>query len=127
MKALARVAGAAAAILIFVTAAGAVPGRAYVLWTGSKVYAHRADGAPLRTTNGGRSWRVVRELSDYGKVTFASPTRGWLAGLRSLRTVDGGSTWHRQPLPAPSGYRGRLVLLAAPLLRASGCPRRTVR
>jgi photosystem II stability/assembly factor-like uncharacterized protein len=206
MKALARVAGAAAAILILGSAAGAVPGRAYVLWTGSKVYvtkdghawrqvtprsavrpgtfraidavtfpsaregwliasdcatgrgsvyrtqdggrswrtyafhAHScAAGAnfsldvlndkrawvlqneptgPMarlyRTTNGGRSWRAVRELSDYGKVTFVSPTRGWLAGQRLLRTVDGGSTWHRQSLPAPSGYRGRLVLLAAP-------------
>jgi len=202
----AQVVAAGVAFLILGTAAGAVPRRAYVLWTGSKVYvtedgqawrqvtprgavrpgtfraidavafrrtregwliasdcatgrgsvyrtldggrswrtyafhAHSCAGGAnfsldvlnderawvvqneptgptarlYRTTNGGRSWQVVRELADYGKVVFVSPTEGWLAGLHLLRTADGGRTWHRQSLPAPRGYRGRLVLLTAP-------------
>jgi len=207
MKALARVACAAAAFLILVTAAGAVPGRAYVLWTGSKVYvtedgrawrqvtprgavrpgtfraidavafqgaregwliasdcaigrgsvyrsfdggrhwrayafhAHSCVGGAnfsldvdsdsrawvlqneptgpnsrvFRTTDGGRSWRIVSKLATYGgKVAFVSPRDGWLAGQRLLRTVDGGRSWQIQPLPAPHGYSGRLVLLTAP-------------
>jgi len=125
MKALARVACAAAAFLILVTAAGAVPGRAYVLWTGSKVYVSRAwvlqneptgpNSRVFRTTDGGRSWRIVSKLATYGgKVAFVSPRDGWLAGQRLLRTVDGGRSWQIQPLPAPHGYSGRLVLLTAP-------------
>ena len=202
----AHVVAAVVAFLILGTAAGAVPGRAYVLWTGSKVYvtddglawrqvtprgavkpgtfraidavafrgtregwliasdcatgrgsvyrsfdggrswrtyafhAHSCAGGAnfsldvlngklawvlqneptsptarlYRTTNGGRTWHVVRKLAEYGKVAFVSPTTGWLAGLRLLQTVDGGRTWHLQSLPAPRGYRGRLVLLTAP-------------
>jgi photosystem II stability/assembly factor-like uncharacterized protein len=202
----AQLVAATAAFLILGSAAGAVPGRAYVLWTGSKVYVTEdgqawrqvtprgavgpgtfraidavafrgtregwliasdcatgrgstyrsfdggrswrayafhghscAAGANFsldvlndkqawvlqneptgptarlyRTTDGGRSWQVVRRLAEYGKVAFVSPTRGWLAGLRLLRTADGGRTWHLQPLPAPRGYHGRLVLLTAP-------------
>ena len=49
-----------------------------------------------------------------GKVAFVSPRDGWLAGQRLLRTVDGGRSWQIQPLPAPHGYGGRLVLLTAP-------------
>lgn len=206
VKALPRSVCALAAFVVLGTAAGAAPGRAYVLWTGSRVYvtedgrawrqvtprgavrpgtfraidavafrgrregwviasacgtgrgslyrsfdggrswrtyafhAHSCAGGAnffldvltakrawvvqnepagptlrlFRTTNGGRSWQVVRELSDYGRVTFISPTEGWLAGLHLLRTADGGRTWHAQSLPAPRGYRGRLALLAAP-------------
>jgi photosystem II stability/assembly factor-like uncharacterized protein len=68
-----------------------------------------------RSTDGGRSWRLVSKLATYGgKVAFASPRDGWLAGQRLLRTVDGGRSWQIQPLPAPHGYSGRLVLLTAP-------------
>jgi photosystem II stability/assembly factor-like uncharacterized protein len=68
-----------------------------------------------RTTNGGRSWRLVAKLAAYGgKVAFVSPRDGWLAGQRLLQTVDGGRSWEIQPLPAPDGYAGRLVLLTAP-------------
>jgi photosystem II stability/assembly factor-like uncharacterized protein len=68
-----------------------------------------------RTTNGGRSWRLVAKLATYGgKVAFASPKAGWLAGQRLLRTLDGGQSWEIQPLPAPSGYNGRLVILTSP-------------
>jgi photosystem II stability/assembly factor-like uncharacterized protein len=66
-----------------------------------------------RTTDGGRSWRVVHDLTGYGRVTFVSPTRGWFAGQRLLGTVDGGRSWRPQSLPAPHGYGGRLVLLSA--------------
>jgi photosystem II stability/assembly factor-like uncharacterized protein len=206
MKALVRAAGAAVAFLVVATAAGAVSGREYVLWTGRKVYvtadghswrqvtprgavrtdtfraidavaflrsrgwlissdcssgrgsiyrssdggrswktyafhAHSCAGGAnfsldvdsdsrawvlqnepsgpnsrvYRTTNGGRSWRLVAKLATYGgKVAFASPRLGWLAGQRLLRTVDGGESWEIQPLPAPEGYTGRLVILAAP-------------
>jgi photosystem II stability/assembly factor-like uncharacterized protein len=206
MKALARIACAAAAFLVLATAADAVSGREYVLWTGSKVYvtvdghswrqvtppgavrpgtfraidavafrgvregwliasdcstgrgsvyrssdggrswkayafhAHSCVGGAnfslyvesdkrawvlqneptgpnsrvYRTTDGGRSWRLVSKLATYGgKVAFVSPRNGWLAGQRLLRTVDGGRSWQIQPLPAPRGYQGRLVLLTA--------------
>ena len=43
----AHVVAAVVAFLILGTAAGAVPGRAYVLWTGSKVY----------VTDDGLAWR----------------------------------------------------------------------
>jgi len=206
MKALARVGCAAVAFLVLATAADAVSGREYVLWTGRQVYvtadghswrpvtprgavqtasfraidavsflrsggwlissdcstgrgsvyrtsdagrswkaysfhAHSCAGGAnfsldvdsetrawvlqnepsgpnsrvYRTTNGGRSWRLVAKLATYGgKVAFASPTLGWLAGQRLLRTVDGGMSWEIQPLPAPAGYAGRLVILTAP-------------
>ena len=207
MKALARVGCAAVAFVVLATAADAVSGREFALWTGSKVYvtadghtwrqvtprgavragtfraidavafqgaregwliasdcaagrgsvyrsfdggrhwrayvfhAHTCAGGAnfslnvlneqrawvlqneptgpnarvYRTTNGGRSWRLVAKLETYGgKVAFASPRDGWLAGQRLLRTVDGGSSWAIQPLPAPDGYAGRLVLLGAP-------------
>jgi photosystem II stability/assembly factor-like uncharacterized protein len=206
MKALARVGCVAVAFLVLATAADAVSGREYVLWTGRKVYvtadghnwrqvtprgavqtatfraidavafrksrgwlissdcatgrgsvyrsfdggrswkayafhAHSCAGGAnfsldvdsdsrawvlqnepsgpnsrvYRTTNGGRSWRLVARLATYGgKVAFASPSAGWLAGQRLLRTVDGGQSWEIQPLPAPDGYDGRLVILTAP-------------
>lgn len=71
-------------------------------------------GRLLVTTNGGRTWELMSELGTYGRVTFVSATKGWLAGFRLLRTNDGGRTWHQQTVPAPAGYRGRLALLAAP-------------
>ena len=207
MKALARVGCAAVAFLVLATAAGAVSGREYVLWTGSKVYVtadghswrpvtpsgavrpgtfraidavafrgaregwliasdcsngrgsvyRSSDGGRswkayafhthscvgganfslyvesdnrawvlqneptgpnsrvFRTADGGRSWRLVSKLATYGgKVAFVNPRDGWLAGQRLLRTVDGGRSWQIQPLPAPHGYSGRLVLLTAP-------------
>jgi photosystem II stability/assembly factor-like uncharacterized protein len=68
-----------------------------------------------RTTNSGRSWQLVTKLAAYGgKVAFVSPRDGWLAGQHLLRTVDGGRSWEIQPLPAPDGYSGRLVILTAP-------------
>jgi photosystem II stability/assembly factor-like uncharacterized protein len=66
-----------------------------------------------RTTDGGRSWHVVNEnLPDIGAVTFVGNSRGWFAGGRLFHTVDGGRHWSRAPLPAPRGYRGRLLLLS---------------
>jgi len=207
MKALARIGCAAVAFLVLATAADAVSGREYVLWTGRKVYvtadghswrqvtprgavqpatfkaidavafrgaregwlissdcstgrgsvyrssdggrswkayvfhAHSCVGGAnfslnvesdsrawvlqneptgpnsrvYRTTNSGRSWQLVAKLATYGgKVAFVSPRDGWLAGQRLLRTVDGGRSWEIQPLPAPDGYSGRLVILTAP-------------
>ena len=67
-----------------------------------------------RTTDGGRSWHVADEnLPDIGAVTFVGNERGWLAGGRLFHTADGGRHWTRAPLPAPGGYRGRLLLLSS--------------
>ena len=67
----------------------------------------------LGTTNGGRSWRQVQaSLPDNGAVTFVDSRRGWLTAGRLFRTLDGGKTWKRQPLPAPTGFSGRLLALS---------------
>jgi photosystem II stability/assembly factor-like uncharacterized protein len=66
-----------------------------------------------RTTDGGRSWHLVNgDLPAIGAVTFVGKGRGWLAGGRLFHTADGGRHWARAPLPAPQGYRGRLLLLS---------------
>ena len=66
-----------------------------------------------RTTDGGRSWRLLDAgLPEIGAVTFVGNSRGWLAGGRLFHTVDGGRHWTHSPLPAPRGYRGRLLLLS---------------
>jgi photosystem II stability/assembly factor-like uncharacterized protein len=65
------------------------------------------------TTNGGRSWRKVQaSLPDNGAVTFVDGRRGWLTSGRLYRTLDGGKTWHRQALPAPNGFKGKLFALS---------------
>jgi photosystem II stability/assembly factor-like uncharacterized protein len=69
-----------------------------------------------KTTNGGRSWKVVKDrLPDLGKITFVSAERGWLAGFRLHRTLDGGRTWSHVSLPAPSAFAGRLAYLSRPV------------
>jgi photosystem II stability/assembly factor-like uncharacterized protein len=66
-----------------------------------------------RTLDGGSSWRRVSQgLPALGSVAFATPAKGWLAGRSLFRTVNGGKTWSRQALPAPRGYRGKLVALS---------------
>ena len=66
-----------------------------------------------RTSDGGRSWRKLTEsLPGLGSVAFANSAKGWLASRQLFRTVDGGKTWSPQALPAPRGYRGKLVALS---------------
>ena len=73
----------------------------------------------LRTTDGGRTWRVVkaagpREGSTLSRgqksgVSFADPSNGWIAGNWGGKSVvlyvthDGGALWTEQHLPAPPG------------------------
>jgi photosystem II stability/assembly factor-like uncharacterized protein len=65
------------------------------------------------TTNGGRSWRKLQaSLPDNGAVTFVDGHRGWLTSGRLFRTLDGGKTWTRQALPAPKGFKGKLLALS---------------
>lgn len=111
MKALARVAGAAAAFVILAATAGAAPGRAYVLWTGSKVY----------VTGNGRAWREVTPRGAFDPasfqaidaVTFRGAREGWLiasncaSGKGSVyRSFDGGRSWRRYPFHAHSCAAG---------------------
>jgi photosystem II stability/assembly factor-like uncharacterized protein len=98
MKALARVGCAAVAFLVLATAADAVSGREYVLWTGSKVY----------VTVDGHSWRQVTPrgavrpdtFRAIDAVAFQGAREGWLiasdcaAGRGSVyRSFDGGRSW----------------------------------
>lgn len=76
---------------------------------------HAPDGSQtedlLRTADGGATWSslgspVLPNDVAY-HVVFADPDRGWLysrsAGVYAYRTVDGGVSWRRVPLPAPHG------------------------
>jgi photosystem II stability/assembly factor-like uncharacterized protein len=67
----------------------------------------------LGTTNGGRSWQKLQaSLPDNGAVTFVDGRRGWLTSGRLYRTTDDGKTWKPQPLPAPRGFKGKLLALS---------------
>jgi photosystem II stability/assembly factor-like uncharacterized protein len=83
-------------------------------------YAMAAGGGILRRTNdGGRTWSGDRELPILGTVHFVSPTHGWLAtgqfGYRGLfESIDGGDTWQRRTLPAPSGVSSEDLVFGLP-------------
>jgi hypothetical protein len=68
------------------------------------------------TTDGGSSWQVVASsrqapgiglLPELGQVEFGADGSGWLGGgmfsNALYRTGDGGRTWRRARIPAPSG------------------------
>ena len=75
------------------------------------------DGALLKTTNGGATWKqqnpigLYRSGATYLDVSFVDERTGWIAvsgpSLDSylLRTTDGGRTWQKQPLPVQSVTR----------------------
>ena len=84
----AHVVAAVVAFLILGTAAGAVPGRAYALWTGSKVY----------VTDDGLAWRQV---TPRGAVKPGTSSRF------RLRAVTAGG-WFCSPRPASSDGRACL-------------------
>jgi photosystem II stability/assembly factor-like uncharacterized protein len=111
MKALARGAGAAVALLILGTAAGAVSGREYVLWTGSKVYV-TADGQAWRqvTPRGAVRPGTFRAID---AVAFRGAREGWLiasdcaTGRGSVyRSFDGGRSWRAYAFRAHSCVGG---------------------
>ncbi|MBV8959900.1 MAG: hypothetical protein JO054_02505 [Actinobacteria bacterium] len=62
--------------------------------------------AIYRTRDGGRTWDVVICSDPQGAdIVFPDATHGWVAGWHGLvlATDDGGSTWHKQVLPAFTG------------------------
>ena len=103
----AHVVAAVVAFLILGTAAGAVPGRAYVLWTGSKVYV-TADGQAWRqvTPRGAVRPGTFRAID---AVAFRGTREGWLiasdcaTGRGSVyRSFDGGRSWRTYAFHAHS-------------------------
>jgi photosystem II stability/assembly factor-like uncharacterized protein len=86
----------------------------------------------LRTNDGGRTWTGLGNpvaYSDWAyRVVFSDSSNGWLysesGGLYAYKSVDGGTSWGRIPLPKPArgwptaveGYPtgGRLYVLAHP-------------
>ena len=98
MKALARVGCAAVAFVVLATAADAVSGREFALWTGSNVYV-TADGHTWRqvTPRGAVRAGTFRAID---AVAFQGAREGWLiasdcaAGRGSVyRSFDGGRHW----------------------------------
>jgi len=69
------------------------------------------EGAALRTTDGGVSWRKVAVPADFPLtgVSFASATEGWACGYGSCidYTADGGASWvsRRDNLPKELGWK----------------------
>lgn len=75
------------------------------------------DGALLKTTDGGATWKqqdplgLYRSGATYLDLSFVDAQTGWIAvsgaSLESylLRTTDGGRTWQKQPVPVPSATR----------------------
>jgi photosystem II stability/assembly factor-like uncharacterized protein len=84
--------------------------------------------ALLRTEDGGRTWAGLGDpvLSrDWAySVAFADSSHGWLysqsAGPYAYKSDDGGTTWHRSPLPAPAAsvLTGTFFVAAHPTLGA---------
>ena len=108
---LARVGCAAVAFLAVATAAGAVSGREYVLWTGSKVYV-TADGHSWRqvTPSGAVRPGTFRAID---AVAFRGVREGWLiasdcsTGRGSVyRSSDGGRSWKAYAFHAHSCVGG---------------------
>src|SRR4051812_2181980 len=71
---------------------------------GRVLIAAGANGAVMRSTDGGRSWRAARNLDDASleTVSFHAASGHWIAaGARGriLRSTDGGKHW--KPLPSP--------------------------
>lgn len=65
-------------------------------------YACGYSGFILKTTDGGRSWRTIREGGSMGRknrpfrsIWFSTPDRGWLVGEDGIcwHTADGGADW----------------------------------
>lgn len=56
----------------------------------------------LETIDGGRSWRVVREIrreDSWWPIRFSDPQNGWSIGSDDLyRTTDGGKTWEKRTI-----------------------------
>src|SRR2546429_8006834 len=102
---------AVVAFLVLGTAAGAVPGRAYVLWTGSKVYVID-DGLAWRqvTPRGAVKPGTFRAID---AVAFRGTREGWLiasdcaTGRGSVyRSFDGGRRREAYAVHAHSGGGG---------------------
>lgn len=76
-----------------------------------------SNGGLVRTTDGGQTWEALPEPPSAGRISFASPTRGWLAGGaggdRLFSTADGGRTWRPETLPGLDG----VAFFDAPVFR----------
>lgn len=71
-------------------------------YTGYAVGGSSSSDVILKTTNSGNSWFVVRQTSQNPLLTgvfFINQQIGWAVGLGGtiLMTVNGGSSWMRQP------------------------------
>lgn len=68
-------------------------------------YAAGYEGRMLKTTDAGRSWSAVTgpAASQIQSIAFRNAQIGFAAGAGAFRTVDGGQTWQRMPLPGASG------------------------
>ncbi len=67
----------------------------------------------FHTSDGGRHWSQLLRVSPENistflwnsgsRLSFLTATKGWMTGVSLLQTLDGGKTWHPQPLPPPPG------------------------
>lgn len=71
-------------------------------------------GRISRTTDGGATWQMLREVNatghyeQYTAVDFRTAQEGWVVGAYGLilYTTDGGSSWQEHPLPSRVSLRG---------------------
>ncbi|QSO46326.1 WD40/YVTN/BNR-like repeat-containing protein [Alicyclobacillus mengziensis] len=93
---------------------------------------HGMNSMPGQLTvsdNGGTSWRTVTTPSDVqlgGSLQFVAPSRGWLSTSNSTtgnyqlyQTLDGGTSWHKHPVPVPPQYQGDKASLSLPQFSAA--------
>jgi photosystem II stability/assembly factor-like uncharacterized protein len=67
----------------------------------------------FHTSDGGHHWSQLLRVSPENistspwnagsRLSFLTATTGWMTGDSLLQTLDGGKTWHPQPLPPPPG------------------------
>lgn len=100
--------------------------------TDNGVAAHQSVYHLFRSTDGGKTWRLVAETNasgsvgsvpGYGDATFSfGPSGGgWMTGQSEIaghgflmHSTDGGKTWQAIPVPVPKADGGRLVTTSTP-------------
>lgn len=78
----------------------------------------------FHTSDGGHHWSQLLRVSPENistspwnsgsRLSFLTATEGWMTGDALLQTLDGGKTWHPQPLPPPPGATSGFFLLDPP-------------